>query len=315
VDEAGLKHICQLPTVTVLRLGALPMLSTFNAGPDIRALAALRRFYLAYAEIDVTTRFLGWCKELPLRYLDVEFVTFLTGQEMHNLFDALSASVLHSSLTEINLLNGYEDKNPAPFPNHIVYSHSIRLLCNFTSLTSVVILTAVGIDLDNATVSSLARAWPRLERLDLSSYYHYSPAARPRATLECLCSFAIWCPCLAKLSMTLDGTAIPALEPGSSRFVHSALVYLHVEHSPISTPLSVARFLSGIFTVLKEIRSSAEDNDNDVEDELTEQSEAIRYELWKEVNHCFRNCWQSARRRGFGRKIIRVCDFSILGGG
>jgi len=264
-------------------LGTLPTLSTFNAGPDIRALAILRRLYLAVAEIGVTTRFLGWCKEMPLISLDAEFITFLTGQETHTLFDALSASVLHSSLMEISLINGYEERNPANFPNHIVHSHSIRLLFSFTNLTSVLILTAVGIDLDNATVSTLARAWPRLERLELSSYYHYSPAARPRATLECLRSFAAWCPRLAKLSMTLDGTAILSLESGSSRVVHSALVYLHVEHSPISTPLSVARFLSGIFTVLKDIRSSAEDNDNDDEDELTEQSEAIRYDLWKEV--------------------------------
>ncbi|KAJ6563651.1 hypothetical protein DFH09DRAFT_1158617 [Mycena vulgaris] len=283
MDEAGLKHICRLPTVTVLRLGTLPTLSIFDAGPDIRALAVLRKLYLAFAEIGVTTRFLGWCKEMPLISLVVEFITFLTGQETHNLFDALSASVLHSSLTEINLINGYEDRNPAHFPNHIVHSHSIRLLFSFTNLTSVIILTAVGIDLDNATVSTLARAWPRLEHLELSSYYHYSPATRPRATLECLRSFAAWCPRLAKLSMTLDGTAIPSLESCSSRVVHSALVFLHVEHSPISTPLSVARFLSGIFTVLKDIRSSAEDNDNDVEDELAEQSEVIRYDLWEEV--------------------------------
>jgi hypothetical protein len=83
--------------------------------------------------------------------------------------------------------------------------------------------------------------------------------------------------------MTLDGTAIPSLESGSSRVVHSALVYLHVGHFPISTSLSVARFLSGIFTVPKDIRSSEGDNYNDVEDELTEQSEAINYDLCKEV--------------------------------
>ncbi|KAJ6560106.1 hypothetical protein B0H19DRAFT_1146509 [Mycena capillaripes] len=283
MDEAGLKHICRLPAVTDLRLGTLPTLSTFNDGPDIRALAVLRRLYLALAEIDVTTRFLGWCQEMPLISLDIEFIDFLTGQEMHNLFDALSASVLHSSLTEINLINGYEFRNSAHFPNYIVHSHSIRPLFSFTNLTSVLILTAVGIDLDNATVSTLARAWPRLEDLDLCSYYHYSPAARPRATLECLHSFATWCPRLAKLSMTLDGTAIPSLDSDSSRVLHSALVCLHVDHSPISTPLSVARFLSGIFTGLKDIRSSADDKDNDVEDELTQQSEAIRYDLWKKV--------------------------------
>ncbi|KAJ7455840.1 hypothetical protein FB451DRAFT_1143740 [Mycena latifolia] len=283
IDEAGLKHICGLPTVTVLRLGTLPTLSTFNAGPDIRALADLRRLYLAYAEIGVTTRFLGWCKEMPLISLDLEFTTFLTGQETHNLFDALSASVLHSSLTEISVINEYEDRNPAHDPNHIVHSQSVRPLFSFSNLTSVLILTAVGIDLDNATVSTLARAWPRLECLELSSYYQYSPAGRPRATLECLRSFAAWCPRLAKLSMTLDGTAIPSLESGSSRVLHSVLGCLHVEHSPISTPLSVARFLSGIFTALKDIRSSAEDNESEFEDELTEQSAAIRYDRWKEV--------------------------------
>ncbi|KAJ7836450.1 hypothetical protein B0H14DRAFT_1122075 [Mycena olivaceomarginata] len=279
IDEAGLKHICGLPTLAVLRLGTLPPLLAFNAGPDIRALAVLWRLYLAWAEIGVTTRFLGWCKEMPLISLDLEFTTSSTGQEMHNLFDALSTSVLHSSLSKISVIDEYEDRNPARFPNHLVYSHSIRPLFSFTNLTSVLILTAVGIDLDNTTVSTLARAWLRLERLELSAYYQYFPAVRPRATLECLYSFATWCPRLTKLSITLDGTAIPFLESGSRRVLHSALVYLHVGHSLISTPLSVARFLSGIFTVLREIRSSAEDNDSDIEDELSE----LHHNLWKEV--------------------------------
>ncbi|KAJ7266247.1 hypothetical protein C8J57DRAFT_1511177 [Mycena rebaudengoi] len=173
IDEAGLQHICQLPTVTVLRLGILPTLSAFNAGPDIRALAVLRRLYLACAEIGVTTRLLGWCKEMPPKSLILEFITFLTGQETQNLFDAVSASVSHAALSEINMLNGYEDRDPAHFPHHLVHGHSIRPLFSFTNLTTVIILTAVGIDLDNATVSNLARAWPRLECLEISSYYQY----------------------------------------------------------------------------------------------------------------------------------------------
>ncbi|KAF8172411.1 hypothetical protein K438DRAFT_1981577 [Mycena galopus ATCC 62051] len=278
IDEAGLKHICHLPTITVLRVGMLPMLPTFNAGAHVRAFAGLRNLYVAFSEIDVTARLLGWCKDMPLESLTLEFINSLTGQETQDLFDALSASVLHSNLTRISLISGYEDGTLLHFPDHIVPGHSVRPLFNFTNLTSVLILTPVGIDLDNATVSVLARAWPRLERLDLSSYYYYSPAARPRATLECLLSFAAWCPRLEKLCMTFDGTVIPSPQSGSSRVVHSALKYLHVEHSPISTALSVARFLSGIFVVLADIRSNADDD----EDELMEETE-IRYSLWNEV--------------------------------
>jgi hypothetical protein len=158
LDEVGLKHICGLPTLAVLCLGTLPPLSAFNAGPDMRALPVLQRLYLAWAEIGFTTQFLRWCKEMPLISLDLEFTTSSTGQEMHSLFDTLSASVLHSSLTKICVMDKYEDRNPARFPNHLVYSHSIRPLFSFTNLTSVLILTAVGIDLDNSTVSTLARA-------------------------------------------------------------------------------------------------------------------------------------------------------------
>ncbi|KAJ7845132.1 hypothetical protein B0H14DRAFT_2775230 [Mycena olivaceomarginata] len=263
LDEVGLKHI-------FLRLGTLPPLLAFNAGPDMRALPVLRRLYLAWAEIGITTRFLRWCKEMPLISLNLEFTTSSTGQEMHSLFDTLSASVLHSSLTKICMMDKYEDRNPVRFPNHLVYSHSIQPLFSFTNFTSVLILTAVGIDLDNSTVSTLVHAWPWLERLELSAYYQYFPATRPRATLECLYSFAAWCPRLTKLSITLNCMATPFLESGSSRVLHSALVYLHVGHSPISTPLSVARFLSGIFTVLRKIC--------DIEDGPMEH-----HNPWKEV--------------------------------
>jgi hypothetical protein len=117
-----------------------------------------------------------------------------------------------------------------------------------------------------------------IERLELSAYYQYFPATRPRATLECLYSFAAWCPRLTKLSITLDCTATPFLESGSSRVLHSALVYLHVGHSPISTPISVARFLFRIFTVLRKIWSSAKYNNSDIEDGPMEH-----HNPWKEV--------------------------------
>ncbi|KAJ7204232.1 hypothetical protein C8J57DRAFT_1407356, partial [Mycena rebaudengoi] len=230
-----------------LRLGILPTLSAFNAGPDIRALAVLRRLYLARAEIGVTTRFLGWCKEMPLKSLVLEFITFLTGQETPRTSSMLFPPVsTWSTGTRIGT---------CAFPHPLCIAHSIPTLVQFHQPHVGTHRNRRRIDLDNATVSTLARAWPRLEHLEISSFYQYSPA---RATS-----------CYAR--------------SGSSRVVHSALVYLHVEHSPISTPLSVARFLSGIFTVLKEIRSSTDDNDSDLKMNSRSRAKPFAINLWKEV--------------------------------
>ncbi|KAJ7142982.1 hypothetical protein C8R44DRAFT_866235 [Mycena epipterygia] len=88
------------------------------------------------------------------------------------------------------------------------------MLFGFGNLMSISLLSPIGIDLDDSIVSEFARAWPRIEILDLSAYYCTSP--RPRVTHDSLHSFARYCPHLTILSMTFDGTTIPTSDLGAT---------------------------------------------------------------------------------------------------
>ena len=52
----------------------------------------------------------------------------------------------------------------------------------------------------------------------------------------------------------------------------------------MANPISVTRFLSGVFPKLMEVETQREYHDNDDEDELLEHGDAIRlHNWWKEV--------------------------------
>ncbi|KAJ7739599.1 hypothetical protein B0H16DRAFT_1324938, partial [Mycena metata] len=106
-------------------------------------------------------------------------------------------------------------------------------------------------DLDDRTVADMAQAWPRIEIIHLMAQF---PTHRPRNTLACLYSFARNCACLRMLCIAFDATiALVEVDSANHHFQQHALISLHVEHSPIATPISVARFLSQVFPVLSTI--------------------------------------------------------------
>ncbi|KAJ6568083.1 hypothetical protein DFH09DRAFT_1314063 [Mycena vulgaris] len=104
----------------------------------------------------------------------------------------------------------------------------------------------VGFDLSDDLIWRMACAWPRLARLTIPD----GPATThctPRATLSALRAFSQHCPNLKHLGMALDASVVPAPEssPGPES-VQRALTILSVLDSPITHPMSVARFISGI---------------------------------------------------------------------
>ncbi|KAJ7661760.1 hypothetical protein B0H17DRAFT_1212157 [Mycena rosella] len=103
----------------------------------------------------------------------------------------------------------------------------------------------VGISFDNDTIAEMACAWRRIEVLNLSSY----------------------CPHLSRLCITFDGTIIPDTATAPC-IPQESLKHLEVEHSAISTPISVARFLSAIFPALETIDTIREFEDNEDPDTL-----------------------------------------------
>ncbi|KAJ7838721.1 hypothetical protein B0H13DRAFT_2418948 [Mycena leptocephala] len=235
------------------------------------------------AEIEATTRFLGWCNKVPLIRFGVVFPAFATADETHCLFTGLAACLAHLSVTDLTLDSDANrtELSASTSAHYRIRAESIRVLLCFVNLTAIYILSPVGIDLDNDTVAEMARAWPRIESLELSSYR--STTTCPRVSLGCRLFFATYCRHLRRLVILFDGTVLPAPQPGGgNRSPQYSLTHLDVEYSAISTPISVAGFLSGIFPRLEEISSRLDDEQDPKEVALRAQ-EMEFHDRWNEV--------------------------------
>ncbi|KAJ6450409.1 hypothetical protein C8R45DRAFT_1083977 [Mycena sanguinolenta] len=277
LDNPALRHLSHLPSLRHLRLGELP--STLPTHDDEALFPSLRTLYFS-SEIESPFRFLEWVDKIPLVEFTAECPAFSTDDEVNRLFSAATGGISHSSLTEFAFANEFDsfDSYSSDSANYLIRSSSLRSLFCFVNLTSVSVLSAVGIDLDDTTVTDMARSWRHMERLELQSYYG-TPA--PRATLQCLEAFPKYCPHLTKLSIAFNATVIPT---SYSDLSLESLKSLDVEASPIATAPPVARFIASIFPMLKDISTFLDSLDGDAEWEADVAPETFQYDRhWKEV--------------------------------
>ncbi|KAJ6592862.1 hypothetical protein B0H19DRAFT_10477 [Mycena capillaripes] len=281
LDHGALEHLSRLPTLTALHLNSLPISHQLLPRLDPQPFAVLRKLHLGSLDIEAITHFLRLYKGIPLESLSLDVSSCPTTAQSHEFYRTLSASVLRSSLKEVNFdvgINSFDGNSP----NFRIHRESIRSLVEFTNLVTINISSPIGIDLDDTTAADLARAWPHLEEMHLTSH---SPSRSPSTTLECLHSFATWCPRLANLTITFDGmSAPPSPAPAQGPSQH-ALKSIDVAHSRISTAIMpVVQFLSAIFPDLKRIMTSRDGADNEDPEELRLHNEVIAFHhLWKEV--------------------------------
>ncbi|KAF8149233.1 hypothetical protein K438DRAFT_1779421 [Mycena galopus ATCC 62051] len=190
--------------------------------------------------------------KLSLVEFTAECAAFSTADDVHRLFSAASSGISHLPLREFAFSDEFGSFDSSHSTNHLIRSQSLRSLFCFVNLTSVSILSAVGIDLDDTTVTDLARSWPHIEKLEFQSYYGN---LAPRATLRCLEAFPRYCPRLTKLAIAFDATVIPipTLKETDLSLVCLKMKNLDVEASPIETARPVGKFLTRIFPRLREI--------------------------------------------------------------
>ncbi|KAJ7208573.1 hypothetical protein GGX14DRAFT_633394 [Mycena pura] len=248
VDPPALEHLSHLSSIRYLMFsGVLPTLSTL---PRIKApfpsLQNLR--FTSGSGIESPMRFLEWCNKLPLVTFDAKCAAFSTADAVHRLFSAASRGISQSSLMEFTFSDEFDPFDHWHSATYLIRPQSLRSLFCFVNLTSVSVLSAIGIDLDDTTVTEMARSWPYVECLKLQSYYGHRVV--PRTTLQCLEAFPKYCPHLTKLCIMFDATVIPTSQAGLSL---QCLQDLDVEASPISTALPVAQFLTHIFPSLRNI--------------------------------------------------------------
>ncbi|KAJ7192801.1 hypothetical protein GGX14DRAFT_593841 [Mycena pura] len=247
VDQPALEHLSRLSSVRHLRLGGVP--PTLSALPRDQALfPSLQKLHLS-SRIESTTRFLEWCNKLRLATFAATCAAFPTADAVHRLFSAASRGISHLPLMEFAMSNEFNILDSWDSTDYLIRPQSLRSLFCFVNLTSVSISTAMGIDLDDSTVTDMARSWPYIQCLELQSYFGHV-VLRPRATLQCLEAFPKYCPHLTMLCLTFDATVIPTSQAGLSL---QCLRVLRVDASPISTALPVAQFLKHNFPSLRTI--------------------------------------------------------------
>ncbi|KAJ6564665.1 hypothetical protein B0H19DRAFT_1259080 [Mycena capillaripes] len=241
--------------------------------------AALHTLKISYAHIEPTTRLLSLCDALPLRdfHVNIAWSDTNTADELHNLFAAISSSILQSSITTLTIDNDCHEDFWGRIPGDVrMYGHSLRLLFHFVNLAFVSIKSPGTFDFDNATVSTLAHAWPLIETLQLEVTF---PLQGPKATLECL-QYLARCAHLHTSTIALDCSVAPVT--GSISPFQSAMTELNIGFSPITAPATaVALFISDVFPNLEQISSSWDIGTQD--DDVDAQIQEFR-PRWEEVD-------------------------------
>ncbi|KAJ7736670.1 hypothetical protein B0H16DRAFT_1573476 [Mycena metata] len=277
LDLPALEHLSRLPNLRHLRLGGLP--SSFHTH-DNEALFSSLKTLCFYSDSESPVRFLEWGHKTPLVDFVAECPAFSTAEEVQRLFSAVAGGISHSSLTEFTFNNEFGALDTSDSASYLIRSSALRSLFCFVNLTSVSVSSAVGIDLDDTTVtdSDMARSWRHIEFLDLHSYYG-TPA--PRATLQCLEAFPKYCHHLTTLSLAFDATVIPTLQ--GDLYLES-LEKFDAQASPIATVPPVARFIFSIFPSLQNIVTLPESLGGDVAWEGDLRPEVREYNRrWTEV--------------------------------
>ncbi|KAJ7612737.1 hypothetical protein FB45DRAFT_1065434 [Roridomyces roridus] len=196
VDSAAFQYLSRCGKLRHLQLCDIP--SALPSNENGAAFPSLETLYLD-GEVKAPTRFLEWANGISLVDFTAECQPWTTADEVHGLFSAAQHGISHFSLKHFAFDDRYDSFDAANVHVHLIRSSSLRRLFCFTNLTSVSILSAVGVDMDDTTVTDMARSWPHIQRLELQSFYG-TPV--PRATLECLQAFPKYCPHLTSLILT-----------------------------------------------------------------------------------------------------------------
>ncbi|KAJ6476210.1 hypothetical protein C8R45DRAFT_934823 [Mycena sanguinolenta] len=250
LDTAALAHIAHLHGLQSLSLtqSSMPSTGSPTSFPALRC--------LKYPSMKHAPRFFELLKRCSLVELSIQELGLTSKEISRQFYSALAAlDCSHSSLKKIFVAR-YSDWT-IPVEERGIYLFGGDILCPlfaFTNLIDVSLSHPVGMDLDDVLVREMARAWPRIESLEL-------PPARfhrihPHVTLHGIYAFAQHCPRLRMLHLAFDATAVPEIQVGTNEKVSQrSLDKLNVAHSPIRESTLVAKFLSKIFPELDTIRT------------------------------------------------------------
>lgn len=141
------------------------------------------------------------------------------------------------------------------------YSKGVRMASDdftplraFPNLTHLLIEGIGNVSMSDEALCQLARAWPKLQALTISSCV-ITDAYTTVPTFHGLISLLWSCPALTSLALVIDTTksdGIDVKRPGGGR-CNKRLEFLALGNSRINAPVNVALIISGLFPYLKQV--------------------------------------------------------------
>ncbi|KAJ7488374.1 hypothetical protein FB451DRAFT_1529686 [Mycena latifolia] len=207
--------------------------------PDIPAasmFSQLENLQLASTTVTPLFRFFSFIRDAPLVSTTLTVPGSATESEMHDLHRGLAAAASHTSLASLALRGSYNRGSVSEHNGRLMRSSTLRILCCFANIRSLRIGVPLAFELDDATVLDIARAWPRLEDLELNSF---CTSIKSQVTIQGLCSFAQHCPRLAILRMSFGASTVPNHETNLLSTIFRSLQSTNDDLTP-STQANVA---------------------------------------------------------------------------
>ncbi|KAJ7267980.1 hypothetical protein C8J57DRAFT_1469342 [Mycena rebaudengoi] len=245
LDPAALKHVASLTTLKSFEIGCAGTddLSTGLLQPT--GFCALTNLSFYSTPFQFIADLIHGLSNSPVTSLYLNRCNLPTENTMRALCFALSSHLAHSTLSDLRMKN----QNQPLDMGHGFGGHTISPLFCFSSMQTLELCAPGGFQLEDVTIWDLARAFPGLRRLSLTTSNGVYCA--PGMTLDGLRAFVIHCPQLTHMRIAFNATVIPpAIDSATPNTFHMKLTGLDVLTSRISLPSDVARFLSGIFPVL-----------------------------------------------------------------
>ncbi|KAJ6529651.1 hypothetical protein B0H19DRAFT_1082765 [Mycena capillaripes] len=269
-DSETLRHLGRLTTLKTLRT-VLPTSMSFDEIPDASMFFTLRAAKISGEDILALIFFIRKWNNPKIRELEVQVDGVREVDRIRDFYEVLGTRCAEKYLQTLKI--SITQNDPAfifPHPKHF-----FECLFRFSGLRNVEVIVRGGQDLDDVSLSKIARAWPQLERLVLGSWNSH-----PGCTLLGLDVLAQYCPLLAELEIALDASNVPHLPIGPPhRALQEKLTGLRVGVSPIPDAFSVARFISVIFSKLTKIDCAGWQHDD---------ASWERCERWNEVQRLLR---------------------------
>ncbi|KAJ6513579.1 hypothetical protein C8R47DRAFT_1064294 [Mycena vitilis] len=204
---AVLNQIAHLPQLTALELGGQSFQREAIEAMDSPIFRHLRLLDLGAIDTRSATNLLRCLSRTSIVFLQM---TLTTHPAMSGLFEPLQSTNSHASLDSLRI-TAFDDADATDASERDCPISGRSLTPSFSNMTTLLMESIMGFDLDDLTVARLASAWPRIQRLTLRQYYDVPTVQAPtELTMKCLEAFARHCPVLQFLAVSFHATSVPS---------------------------------------------------------------------------------------------------------